>query len=80
MGEGGGATTQAAGNVATPRRSHGRALFLFGLALAILAVVYASYSRLAVLELMIEALKGLDLQWPPAGFDVEAEKQRLKDA
>lgn len=38
------------------------------------------YSRLAVLELMIEALKGLDLQWPPAGFDVEAEKQRLKDA
>lgn len=38
------------------------------------------YSRLAVLELMIEALKSLDLQWPPADFDVEAEKRRLKDA
>src|SRR6478752_5788306 len=35
------------------------------------------YSRLAVLELMIEALKSLDLQWPPADFDVEAEKKRL---
>ena len=38
------------------------------------------YSRLAVLELMIEALKSLDLQWPPADFDVEAEKKRLKNA
>lgn len=38
------------------------------------------YSRLAVLELMIEALKSLDMQWPPADFDVEAEKERLKDA
>lgn len=38
------------------------------------------YSRLAVLELMIEALKSLDMQWPPADFDVEAEKKRLKDA
>jgi PPK2 family polyphosphate:nucleotide phosphotransferase len=38
------------------------------------------YSRLAVLELMIEALKGLDLQWPTADFDVEAEKKRLASA
>ncbi|MGK2870384.1 MAG: polyphosphate kinase 2 family protein [Mycobacterium sp.] len=38
------------------------------------------YSRLAVLELMIEALKSLDLQWPPADFDVEAEKKRLATA
>ncbi len=38
------------------------------------------YSRLAVLELMIEALKSLDLQWPPADFDVEAEKKRLANA
>ncbi|MCV7432104.1 polyphosphate kinase 2 family protein [Mycolicibacterium bacteremicum] len=38
------------------------------------------YSRLAVLELMIEALKSLDLQWPPAEFDVEAEKKRLASA
>lgn len=38
------------------------------------------YSRLAVLELMIEALKSLDLQWPPADFDVKAEKKRLSTA
>ncbi len=38
------------------------------------------YSRLAVLELLIEALKSLDLQWPPAGFDVQAEKKRLASA
>ncbi len=38
------------------------------------------YSRLAVLELMIEALKSLDLKWPPANFDVDAEKKRLAQA
>ncbi|MEH3131858.1 MAG: polyphosphate kinase 2 family protein [Mycolicibacterium neoaurum] len=38
------------------------------------------YSRLAVLELLIEALKSLDLSWPPADFDVEAEKKRLASA
>lgn len=35
------------------------------------------YSRLAVTELMIEALKDLNLSWPPADFDVEAERLRL---
>ena len=35
------------------------------------------YSRLAITELLIEALEGLDLSWPPADFDVEAEKKRL---
>ena len=35
------------------------------------------YSRLAVTELLIEALTALDLSWPPADFDVEAEKKRL---
>lgn len=35
------------------------------------------YSRLAITELLIEALNGLDLSWPPADFDVEAEKKRL---
>lgn len=35
------------------------------------------YSRLAVTELLIEALKSLELSWPPAHFDVEAEKARL---
>ena len=30
------------------------------------------YSQLAVTELLIEALKGMKLTWPPAAFDVEA--------
>jgi PPK2 family polyphosphate:nucleotide phosphotransferase len=38
------------------------------------------YSRLAITELLIEALKGLDLSWPAADFDVEAEKRRLASA
>jgi PPK2 family polyphosphate:nucleotide phosphotransferase len=38
------------------------------------------YSRLAITELLIEALKGHDLSWPPADFDVEAEKKRLASA
>jgi PPK2 family polyphosphate:nucleotide phosphotransferase len=38
------------------------------------------YSRLAILELLIEALEGLNLSWPPADFDVETEKRRLADA
>jgi PPK2 family polyphosphate:nucleotide phosphotransferase len=36
------------------------------------------YSRLAVTELLIEALEGFDLSWPPADFDIEAEKKRLE--
>ncbi|KIU17770.1 polyphosphate kinase 2 family protein [Mycolicibacterium llatzerense] len=35
------------------------------------------YSRLAITELLIEALEQLELSWPPADFDVEAEKKRL---
>ncbi|CAJ1585676.1 polyphosphate kinase 2 family protein [[Mycobacterium] wendilense] len=38
------------------------------------------YSRLAVTELLIETLKSLKLSWPPADFDVEAEKKRLSSA
>ena len=38
------------------------------------------YSRLAITELLIEALKSLDLAWPPAKFDVEAEAGRLAEA
>jgi PPK2 family polyphosphate:nucleotide phosphotransferase len=38
------------------------------------------YSRLAVTELLIHALDGLKLAWPPADFDVEAEKKRLAEA
>lgn len=35
------------------------------------------YARLAVQELLIAALEGIDPQWPAADFDVEAEKKRL---
>ncbi|MDX1871684.1 polyphosphate kinase 2 family protein [Mycolicibacterium sp. 120266] len=38
------------------------------------------YSRLAILELLIEALKGFNLAWPPPDFDVKAEKKRLAKA
>ena len=38
------------------------------------------YSRLAIIELLIEALEGLNLSWPPADFDIEAEKKRLAEA
>lgn len=35
------------------------------------------YARLAVQRLLLDALRGLHLEWPPATFDVEAEKRRL---
>ncbi|ULN48632.1 polyphosphate kinase 2 family protein [Mycolicibacterium goodii] len=38
------------------------------------------YSRLAITELLIEALKRLNMSWPPPDFDVEAEKRRLAEA
>ena len=38
------------------------------------------YSRLAVTELLIEALEGMELSWPPPDFDVKAEKKRLVTA
>ena len=37
------------------------------------------YRNLAIGHLLLDALRGLDLQWPKADFDVEAEKQRLMD-
>jgi PPK2 family polyphosphate:nucleotide phosphotransferase len=37
------------------------------------------YSRLAITELLIEALEGLGLSWPPPDFDVDAEKKRLAE-
>ena len=36
--------------------------------------------KLAITELLIEALERLKLSWPPADFDVEAEKKRLESA
>ncbi len=35
------------------------------------------YSRLAITELLIEALKSLNMAWPPPDFDIEVEKVRL---
>jgi PPK2 family polyphosphate:nucleotide phosphotransferase len=35
------------------------------------------FSRLAITELLIGALEAMQLDWPPADFDVEAEKKRL---
>jgi PPK2 family polyphosphate:nucleotide phosphotransferase len=35
------------------------------------------YARLAVQQLMLDALRGLKLEWPKADYDVEAEKKRL---
>jgi len=35
------------------------------------------YARLAVTNLLLEHLEGIDPQWPEADFDVEAEKERL---
>ncbi|MFB7721920.1 MULTISPECIES: polyphosphate kinase 2 family protein [unclassified Nocardia] len=38
------------------------------------------YARLAVTELLIDAMQGLKLDWPAATFDVEAEKKKLAQA
>ncbi|WP_327110468.1 polyphosphate kinase 2 family protein [Nocardia sp. NBC_01730] len=38
------------------------------------------YSRLAVTELLIDAFERLQLDWPPAKFDVEEQKRRLAQA
>ena len=35
------------------------------------------YARLAVQQLLLAALRGLDLGWPAADFDVKTEKKRL---
>lgn len=35
------------------------------------------YARLAVTNLLLEALEGMDPQWPAADFDVDAERERL---
>jgi PPK2 family polyphosphate:nucleotide phosphotransferase len=38
------------------------------------------YSRLAITELLIEALEDFNMSWPTADFDVEVEKKRLAEA
>lgn len=37
------------------------------------------YARLAVTELLIEALTAMNLSWPPADFDLEAERKRVAE-
>ncbi|MFM9032904.1 MAG: polyphosphate kinase 2 family protein [Mycobacterium sp.] len=37
------------------------------------------YARLAVTELLIEALTAMNLSWPEADFDVEAERKRVAE-
>ncbi|MBC9823564.1 PPK2 family polyphosphate kinase [Terrabacter sp. MAHUQ-38] len=38
------------------------------------------YARLAVQQVLLDALRGMDLQWPEADFDVEVEKRRLAES
>ena len=38
------------------------------------------YKDWAVAELLREKLAGLGLEWPPAGFDVEAERERVRNS
>lgn len=38
------------------------------------------YARWAVHRILLDALRELDPQWPPADFDVEAQKARLRDS
>jgi len=38
------------------------------------------YARLAVQQLILEALREMHLEWPPADFDVELEKKRLLES
>ncbi|MDF8263998.1 PPK2 family polyphosphate kinase [Luteipulveratus flavus] len=38
------------------------------------------YARLAVHQLLLDHLRDLDLQWPAATFDVDAEKARLAES
>lgn len=37
------------------------------------------FRNLAVAQLLLDALRGLELQWPAADFDVEEQKRRLAD-
>lgn len=38
------------------------------------------YARVAVQQLLIRALEGLDLQWPQPDYDVEEQKRRLEQS
>ena len=38
------------------------------------------YARLAAQQLLLEALRSMNLTWPPADFDIEVEKKRLAES
>jgi PPK2 family polyphosphate:nucleotide phosphotransferase len=38
------------------------------------------YARLAVQDILLTHLKGLDAKWPAPTYDVDAQKQRVKDS
>ncbi|MBH0778282.1 polyphosphate kinase 2 family protein [Nocardia bovistercoris] len=38
------------------------------------------FARLAITELLVEALETLDLDWPKAGFDIQEQLRRLEQA
>ncbi|MBY6367181.1 PPK2 family polyphosphate kinase [Rhodococcoides corynebacterioides] len=38
------------------------------------------YSRVAITELLVEALHGFELDWPAADFDVEEQRRRLQES
>ncbi len=35
------------------------------------------YSRLAVQRMLIDVLEGMELEWPPANYDIHTERQRI---
>jgi polyphosphate kinase 2 (PPK2 family) len=37
------------------------------------------YRNLVIGRLLLDALRGMDLEWPPADFDVAEQRQRLLD-
>jgi polyphosphate kinase 2 (PPK2 family) len=37
------------------------------------------YARMAVNELLIEAMEAMSLSWPPPDFDLEAERKRVAE-
>ena len=37
------------------------------------------YARLAVTELLTEAMTAMNLSWPEADFDIEAERKRVAE-
>jgi hypothetical protein len=41
---------------------------------------HKSYARVAVQQLLIEALQRLDLRWPKPDYDVEEQKRRLAES